>query len=57
MPTAFLSAATRARAWLALPLMLLPAVESIRLRGGIDEEALRLLVHLVYDVRRDDIQL
>lgn len=34
-----------------------PAVERIRLRGAIDEEALRLLAHLVYDVRRDDMQL
>lgn len=35
----------------------LPAVERIRLRGAIDEEAMRLLAHLVYDVRRDDMQL
>lgn len=34
-----------------------PLIARIRLRGAIDEEALRLLSHLVYDVRRDDMQL
>ncbi|MGL9769149.1 MAG: 4-phosphoerythronate dehydrogenase [Sodalis sp. (in: enterobacteria)] len=34
-----------------------PVVERIRLHGDIDEEVLRLLAHLVYDVQRDDIQL
>lgn len=34
-----------------------PVVEHIRLHGAINEEALRLLAHLVYDVRRDDMQL
>lgn len=35
----------------------LPVVKCIRLHGAIDEEALRLLTYLVYDVRRDDMQL
>lgn len=35
----------------------LPVVKCIRLHNAIDEEALRLLAHLVYDVQRDDIQL
>ncbi|OZI14291.1 4-phosphoerythronate dehydrogenase [Sodalis-like symbiont of Philaenus spumarius] len=41
----------------SLAALLPPAVERIRLQGAIDEEALRLLAHLIYDVRRDDMQL
>lgn len=35
----------------------LPVGKCIRLHDAIDEEALRLLAHLVYDVQRDDMQL
>lgn len=52
--SAFVSSDARASLAALLPP---PAVERIRLRGAIDEEALRLLAHLVYDVRRDDMQL
>ncbi|NDL65322.1 4-phosphoerythronate dehydrogenase PdxB [Acerihabitans arboris] len=34
-----------------------PAVERVRLHGPLDEGMLRQLVHLVYDVRRDDADL
>ncbi|WP_410014182.1 4-phosphoerythronate dehydrogenase PdxB [Sodalis sp. RH24] len=34
-----------------------PSVERVRLHGGLDEAMLRQLVHLVYDVRRDDASL
>ncbi|CUX96036.1 Erythronate-4-phosphate dehydrogenase [Candidatus Gullanella endobia] len=40
-----------------IELLPLPTVRCIRLNGNIDEEMLRLLIHLVYDVRRDDARL
>ncbi|KYP97081.1 erythronate-4-phosphate dehydrogenase, partial [Sodalis-like endosymbiont of Proechinophthirus fluctus] len=51
--SAFVGSDTRA----SLAALLPPEVEHIRLRGAIDEGALRLLAHMVYNVRRDDIQL
>lgn len=50
----FLAAAPRADLAALLPP---PAVAGLRFHGAIDEEALRRLAHLVYDVRRDDMLL
>ncbi|MCR3755827.1 MAG: erythronate-4-phosphate dehydrogenase [Sodalis sp. Psp] len=49
--SAFLGSDARAN------LLPLPVVKCIRLQSAIDEETLRLLAHMVYDVRHDDMQL
>lgn len=50
----FLAAGEHANLTSLLPL---PIVDRVRLHGAIDEEALRLLANIVYDVQRDDMAL